>query len=77
MSSDFSVRLQQILQAENLTSYGAAQIIGAETDESLETIQQRWARWQKQTPKTMQAIEQDLAILGYRIKIEKIGRQAD
>ena len=65
---------QQVLDAENLTMYGAAQMIGAETDEPLKTIHARWCRWRDKDP--LKVLSRDLAILGYEIKIEKIKRES-
>lgn len=68
---DFSSRIQQVLDAENLTAYGASMIIGAETDEPIKTINQRINRWLKRTPKTWKEIESSLGYLGYEIIIRR------
>lgn len=74
MSSVLPGKLQEVLDNTKLTVYGVSQIIGAETDEPLNTIQDRWRRWLKTPPKTWAAIEQDLTYLGYEIKIQKRGQ---
>ena len=68
---DFPSRLQAILDAENLTVYGACMVIGAETDEPTKTIHARLKRWLRKTPKTLREVEIALNSLGYEIKIEK------
>lgn len=60
---------QEILSRENLTMYGAAQVIGAETDESIKTIHARWTRWKLKDP--LAVIRRDLEILGYQIEITR------
>lgn len=68
---NLSKRLQDILDAENLTIYGASQIVEAETAEPLKTIHQRLARYLKSPPGSYLAIEKTLAALGYEVRIEK------
>lgn len=69
-----AMNLRKVLDELNLTPYGVAQIIGAETDESIITIQMRWSRWLKKTPGSIATLERDLAALGYRIEIKKKGQ---
>jgi len=68
--TDLSEALQSILDEQNLTIYGASQIIGAETDEPLKTIHERLSQWLKRPPKSWQSIEIVLNALGYKITIE-------
>ena len=70
---NLSKRLRDILDAENLTIYAAAQIVEAQTGEPLKTIHQRLARYLKAPPGSYVAIEKTLAALGYEVRIEKIG----
>jgi hypothetical protein len=63
--------LQSILDDQNLTIYGASQIIGAETDEPIKTIHRRLSEWLRKTPLSWSAIEVALNALGYEIVIVK------
>lgn len=64
-------RLRVILNDLNLTIYGAAQIIGSETDEPIKTIHCRLTRYLDRPPESWHLIERDLAALGYKITIQK------
>jgi hypothetical protein len=65
------IDIQQILNAENLTIYGASQLIAAETDEELKTIHRRITCWAKNEPRQFKDLEILLDVLGYQIKIFK------
>jgi hypothetical protein len=69
---NLSDRLQQVLDAENLTVYGAAHIVAAETDEPWKTVHERISNHLKRPPKSWVAIEQTLNALGYEIRIDRI-----
>jgi hypothetical protein len=64
--------LAAIAKDSALTIYGISQIVGAETDEPLKTIHKRWTQWVNDEPKTLALIKQDLAALGYEIKVFKV-----
>lgn len=72
MQQKFSNQLQDILNTSNLTEYGFSQLVGAETDEPIQSIQGRLNRWLTQPPVDWQKIERDLNALGYVVKIEKL-----
>lgn len=62
--TDFAVQLQSVLDALNLTAYGAGHLIAAETDENPTTIQRRWDRWKNgKNLKTLDQIQSDLEAL--------------
>jgi hypothetical protein len=63
--------IQEILNAENLTIYGASQIIAAETDEELKTIHRRLTCWIKGEPRQWKDLETFLDAMGYQIEIFK------
>jgi hypothetical protein len=65
------IDIQEILNAENLTIYGASQIIAAETDEPLKTIHRRLTCWIKANPRQWRDLEMFLNTMGYQIKIFK------
>lgn len=65
------IDIKQILDRENLTIYGASQIVGAETDEPLKTVHQRISRWIRENPRQWQELEIFLSTLGYTIEIKK------
>ena len=69
--SNLSDRLQQILNEQNLTIYGASMIVGAETDDEIKTIHKRLTQYLKRPPESWTVIEQTLNALGYKITIEK------
>jgi hypothetical protein len=71
---EFSLRLKELLNEKNLTIYGAAQLIGAETDEPIKTVHQRLSRWVNATPQTWREIQIALAVLGYQIEINKVDK---
>lgn len=66
-----SDQFQQVLDRENLTIYGASQIVGAETDETLNAIHKKISRLLKTPPRQIKDIEAILAALGYRLEIVK------
>ena len=79
-SLDLSQILKDILNDPevNLTPYGAACLVGAETDENLKTIQDRIYRYLNETPKTWRTIIWLLDALGYEVQIKpKALSQAD
>jgi hypothetical protein len=63
--------LQTILRDPELTLYGLALVIGAETDESIKTIHYRLTRYCQDLPVSIRNLDRDLEALGYQIKIEK------
>ncbi|HEY9657615.1 MAG TPA: hypothetical protein V6C65_04060 [Allocoleopsis sp.] len=69
--TNLSDRLQQILDAEGLRPYGAAQIIGAETDEPIKTLHARISSYLKKEPETWVILREMLDALGYEVQIIK------
>jgi hypothetical protein len=68
------IDIQQILTDRDLTVYGAAQIIGAETDETTKAICMRLGRWIKGKPPNLATAILDLNALGFRVVlVAKIG----
>lgn len=65
------IDIKQILDRENLTIYGASQLVRAETGEPLKTIHQRISRWIHENPRQWQELEIFLSALGYTIEIKK------
>jgi hypothetical protein len=65
------IDIQQILDTENLTIYGASQIIAAETDEKLKTIHRRLTCWIEKEPRQWTDLKEFLDALGYQIEIFK------
>ncbi len=68
---NLSCSLRQILDEQNLTIYGAAQIVAAETDEPVKTAHQRITRYLQAPPESWEAISVILTALGYEIRVEK------
>lgn len=68
-----SQRLQEILDELNLTPFGAAHLIGAETDESIKAINTRLRQCLAREPKAWQEVDSMLKALGYEIRIVKKG----
>jgi hypothetical protein len=64
--------LQEVLNAENLTVYGASQIIAAEADEKLEILQKQITRHLHDTPWIDSDLEHVLLMLDYEVTISKI-----
>jgi hypothetical protein len=65
------INIQEILDAENLTIYGAAQILASETDEELKTIHRRLTCWIEKEPRQWTDLETFLGAMGYQIEIFK------
>jgi hypothetical protein len=65
------INVKEILDRENLTIYGASQIVGAETDEPLKTVHQRIRRWLQEQPRQWKELEIFLEAMGYTIEIRK------
>lgn len=65
------IDIQEILDRENLTIYGASQIVGAKTDEPLKTIHQRISRWIQEQPRQWKELEIFLEAMGYTVEIKK------
>jgi hypothetical protein len=65
------INIQEVLDAENLTIYGASQILAAETDEELKTIHRRLICWIKAEPRQWTDLEEFLNAMGYQIEIFK------
>jgi hypothetical protein len=65
------INLTEILNDCRLTTWGAAHVIGAETDEPIKTINARWARWVKRAPESISILAADLEALGYELRIVK------
>jgi hypothetical protein len=63
------INIQSILDRENLSIYGASQILAAETDENLKTIHRRISCWIKAEPRQWTDLEAFLNALGYQIEI--------
>jgi hypothetical protein len=64
--------LQEVLNAENLTVYGASQIVAAETDENLEILQKQITHHLHDTPWIDSDLEHVLLMLDYEVTISKI-----
>jgi hypothetical protein len=67
------INIQTILNNENLTIYGASQLIAAETDEGLKTIHRRLTCWIRAEPRQWTDLDTFLDIMGYQIEITKKG----
>jgi hypothetical protein len=65
------IDIQQILDAKNLTIYGASQLIAAETDEELKTIHRRITCWIRKEPRQLTDLKTFLDVMGYQIEIFK------
>lgn len=66
----YGAQLQQRLDYLNLTIYGAAQIIGAETDEPIKTIHQRITRYLEADPESLIKWSEVIEALGGEIEIK-------
>ncbi len=63
-------QLRAALAAQNLTIYGASQMVGAETDEALATVHRRITAYTSDNPpKTVAQLEQLCKALGLTITI--------
>lgn|GEM_PF-4503054 len=68
--SSLASQIQAVLEKLNETPYSVGQIISAQTGESANAIKQRWQRWQKMDGlKTLEILERDLEVLGFKLKI--------
>lgn len=68
--------VQRILDEQGITPYGAARIVGAETDENLSTVEDRIYRLLKnEPPKTWNDILWLLHALGYEVEIKAINKR--
>lgn len=66
-----SAQLRAALAAQNLTLYGASQIVGAKTDEDLKTIHRRLTAYTGENPpKSIAQLEQLCSALGLAITIQ-------
>lgn len=65
------MNIEAILNEQNLTTYGAAQMIGAETDEQLKTVWAVLNRWKDGKPPRYAVMARYLGILGYDICVVK------
>lgn len=71
-----SQEFQRVLDESNLTRYGAAQIIGAETDKEIKAIHRRISRRLDSPSIQIQSLDEDAAALGYEWKlVKKDGRK--
>lgn len=59
--------IEQILADRNLTIYGACQIIGAETDETIQAIHMRLSRWIAGKPPNLATAIRDIGALGFNV----------
>jgi hypothetical protein len=64
--------LNDVLNAENLTVYGAAQLIAAETDEKLDALEKQINRHLYDTPFIDSNLEHLLLSLGYAVEIARM-----
>jgi hypothetical protein len=64
--------LNDVLNAENLTVYGACQIIAAETDEKLGVLEKQINRHLYDAPFIDSNLENLLLSLGYAVEIVKM-----
>jgi hypothetical protein len=64
-------QLRAALDGKTLTIYGAAQIVGAETDEALKAVHYRLTSYTSDSPpKTIRQLEEVCAALGLTITIK-------
>jgi hypothetical protein len=66
----YGAQLQERLNQQNLTIYGASQIVAAETDEVRETVEQRIRRYLKSDPDSLRLYAEIVEALGGKLKIE-------
>ena len=68
--ANLPTQISEAIAARGLTLYGAAQIVGAETDEEIKTIHRRLTAYtSSKPPKAIWQMEEALNALGYRIEI--------
>lgn len=67
-----SNELKVSLQRDGLTVYGAAHLVACELDESTKVAHKRLQKWVVNPPLSLRRLEEDLALLGYEIKLKRI-----
>lgn len=68
-------QLKDAIDCEGLTLLGVTQIVGAETDEHLETIEDRFISYcSDQPPEGIKQFEADCLALGYVLELVKLKR---
>ncbi len=64
-----NVLIKTLLEEQGLTAYGAAQLLGAETDENVKMLHEWLRRLLRRSPQFWSRLTSLLRVLGYEIRI--------